>query len=322
MALLVATVALMALLSPTLAKKSLSNGSVTPRSGTTATLFAFRVDSGNPKPSSVNARLTRGTTVLTIALNKPVTGSTWTRSARVSSPGTWTVSFIGSDGTSAPGGAITVTVPTPPPPSATVRPTPRPTAVPSTPRPATARPSTKATPGQSGKASATPKASGATAPATPVAVGGATQPSSPPGAGSSSGDAGRILPAILLGLLVILGVGAIALLTGRRQAEERPSPDAAGGVSDEPPAPEFVRRAAGAGAAEGAVEAARGRPRAAWEVYTSLENEPLGSVNEYLPGESTAAGPGAGEGAEEGAAEADGADEPHGGELPEAPAEG
>jgi hypothetical protein len=91
---------------------------------------------------------------------------------------------------------------------------------------------------------------------------------------------------VLLGLFVILGVGGIALLTGRRQAEERPVPE--DGSPDEPPAPAFVRRAAAVGAAEGAADAGRPRQRAAWEVYSSLENQPLGSVDELLPEESAA----------------------------------
>ena len=317
--LLVATMAVMAAASPTLAKRSLGNGSVSPRTGTTSTLFAFRVDSGKPSPTSVNARLTRGTATISVALTAPSGGSTWTRSARVATAGTWTVTFIASDGTTAPGGTITVTVPTTPRPTPTARPTPRPTAVPSTPRPATPRPSVKATatPGHSSKASATPKVSQATPPSTPVAVGGATEPSSPPGAGSSSDVAGRILPADLLGLLVILGVGGIALLTGRRQAEERPTPDPGG--ADQPPSPEFVRRAAAVGVAEGAGNAAQTRPRAAWEVYSSLENQPLGTVDELLPEGSTPGSVGA-EDAEANAAEADGSVDPTGGDEPGAPA--
>ncbi len=121
-------------------------------------------------------------------------------------------------------------------------------------------------------------------------MGGATEPSPSAAAGSraASDDAGRILPAVLLGLFVILGVGGIALLTGRRQAEERPVPEP-GGSLDEPPDPAFVRRAAAVGAAEGSAEAVRPRTRAAWELYSSLENQPVGSVDELLPEDSTAA---------------------------------
>ena len=120
-------------------------------------------------------------------------------------------------------------------------------------------------------------------------MGGATEPSPSAGAGSraASDDAGRILPAVLLGLFVILGVGGIALLTGRRQAEERPVPEPDGSPG-EPPDPAFVRRAAAVGTAEGSAEAGRARPRAAWEVYSSLENQPLGSVDELLPEDSAA----------------------------------
>lgn len=85
-------------------------------------------------------------------------------------------------------------------------------------------------------------------------------------------------------MLVILGVGGIALLTGRRQAEERPS-TSPGEAPGQAPSPEFVRRAAAVGVAEGAVDAAQTRPRAAWEVYSSLENQPLGTVNELMPDE-------------------------------------
>ena len=72
-------------------------------------------------------------------------------------------------------------------------------------------------------------------------MGGATEPSPSAGAGSraASDDAGRILPAVLLGLFVILGVGGIALLTGRRQAEERPVPEPDGSPG-EPPDPDKI----------------------------------------------------------------------------------
>ena len=43
-----------------------------------------------------------------------------------------------------------------------------------------------------------------------------------------------------------------------------------------------MRRAAAAGALEGAADRGR-RGRATWEVYSSLENEPLGSSDELPP---------------------------------------
>ena len=64
-----------------------------------------------------------------------------------------------------------------------------------------------------------------------------------------------------------------------------PPPD---GSPNEPPDPAFVRRAAAVGGAEGTADAGRPRQRAAWEVYSSLENQPLGTVDEVLPEESAA----------------------------------
>src|SRR6266516_3275885 len=214
--------ALVFTVTPVLAKNSLRNGSVGPRSGTTSTIFAFRVDSvGKPSPTSITARLTRGGAApISIALTAPPSGQTWSRSARVRSAGTWTVTFIASTGASAPGGSITVTVP----PTPTSKPTPKPPAA-TTPSPSPRR-SPAASPFRSPRSSpsARPTPTGRP-PSTPTAVGGATQPSSSPGtgAGGVADQSGPLLPAIVLGLFVILGVGGIALLTGRRQAEERPS---------------------------------------------------------------------------------------------------
>jgi hypothetical protein len=109
---------------------------------------------------------------------------------------------------------------------------------------------------------------------------------------------------VILGLLVIIGVGGIALLTGRREAEERPTPDP-DGPPGEPPAPAFVRGATTAGAADGGVDADRPRPRAAWEVYASLENRPLGSADELLPDASPKEGIAAGAGSADAGGEGD-----------------
>ena len=274
---------------PVLAKNALSGASVSPRSGTTATTFVFSVHYAGKPASSVIAHV--GT--LTVALSR-VTGTaangTWRGSRRLP-VGTRSVTFSATaigNVADLPAGQVTVNAAPTPTPAATARPTPRPPVA--TARPATPRPTVKATstPNRSAKASATPGANQATPPATPVAVGGATEPSPSAGAGSpASDDAGRILPAVLLGLFVILGVGGIALLTGRRQAEERPMPPP-DGSPNEPPDPAFVRRAAAVGGAEGTADAGRPRQRAAWEVYSSLENQPLGTVDEVLPEESAA----------------------------------
>jgi hypothetical protein len=287
--LLLLVTGLMVAVTPVLAKNVLSGASVSPRSGTTATTFVFSVHYAGKPATSVVAHV--GT--LTVALGR-VSGTaangTWRGSRRLP-VGTRSVTFSATaigNVADLPAGQVTVNAVPTPTPAPTARPTPKPPVA--TARPATPRPTAKttSTPSRSAKASGTPGATRATPPATPVAVGGATEPSPSAGAGSpASDDEGRILPAVLLGLFVILGVGGIALLTGRRQAEERPmpSPD---GSPDEPPDPAFVRRAAAVGAAEGTGDAGRPRQRAAWEVYSSLDNQPLGTVDEMLPEESAA----------------------------------
>jgi hypothetical protein len=274
---------------PVLAKNVLSGATVSPRTGSTATTFVFSVHYTGKPANSVVAHV--GT--LTVALSK-VSGTaangTWRGSRRLP-VGTRSVTFSATaigNVADLPAGQVTVKATPTPTPAPTARPTPKPPVA--TPRPTTPRPTAKATstPSRSAKASGIPSASRATPPATPVAVGGATEPSPSAGAGSlASDDEGRILPAVLLGLFVILGVGGIALLTGRRQAEERPMPPP-DGSPNEPPDPAFVRRAAAVGAAEGTADAGRPRQRAAWEVYSSLENQPLGTVDEMLPEESAA----------------------------------
>jgi hypothetical protein len=272
---LLAACCLAVLASPVMSASGLQKGSVTPRSGTTATTFTFRVEAAAGKPpSSVTARLTRaGGGTRTVALSHA--GKTWTGSSRVTTTGTWTVTFVATPTGTTTGGTITVSpaptprptpVATPPPPAAT----PRATAA------ATRRPT--ASPARSSRSTAA-TASGRP-PSTPTAVGGATQPSSAPGAAAGgTGGSGPLLPAIVLGLFVILGVGGIALLTGRREAEERPSPAPGGLPPENPPDPDFVRRAASVGAADGEAKPARARPRAAWEMDSALDNQPLGTAN-------------------------------------------
>jgi len=288
--LLLLAAGLLVMVTPALAKNMLTGGTVSPRIGSTATTFVFSVNYTGKPASSVVAHV--GTLTVPLSLIKGGTPSsgTWRGSRRLP-VGIWSVTFSASaTGNVAvlPAGQVTVNAAPTPTPAPTPRATPKPPVA--TPRPATPRPTAKATstPGRSAKGSASPGPTRATPPATPVAVGGATEPSPSAGAGSpTSDDGGRILPAVLLGLFVILGVGGIALLTGRRQAEERPLPEP-GPSADEPPAPAFVRRAAAVGTAEGAADAGRPRPRAAWEVSSSLENQPLGSVDGLLPEESPA----------------------------------
>jgi hypothetical protein len=114
---------------------------------------------------------------------------------------------------------------------------------------------------------------------------------------------------VTLGLLVIIGVGGIALLVGRRSAEERPVPvaAAAGGLAggDVPvppvpvpsfaPAPEPQPATAEAAAFATRVnsqqdEQQRGDPgaggtprvRRAWEASRGIEDAPIGTVDDVL----------------------------------------
>ncbi|TMB53311.1 MAG: hypothetical protein E6J50_00690 [Chloroflexi bacterium] len=268
--------ALVLTVTPVLARNVLSSAVVAPRTGTTATVFLFSVHYAGKPATSVVARV--GTLTVALSLVSGTTSSgTWRGSRRLPA-GTRSVTFSATavgKVADLPAGHVTTTapptptpVPTPKPPAATPRPSARPTRSPAS--------SPARSPRVSPSARAIPTGG---PPSTPTAVGGATQPSSSPGtaAGGTADQSGPLLPAIVLGLFVILGVGGIALLTGRRQAEERPSAES-GGLPDAPLAPEFVRRAVAAGATGAA--ASGSRPRAAWEVSTSLENEPLGSLDE------------------------------------------
>jgi hypothetical protein len=290
----------------------LMQGAVSPRSGTMATSYTFSVRS-TTSLQTVTAHLTApGKTAINIDLNRPTGGKgTWSRSAKIPTPATWAVTFIGTPGSqTASGGTFTVTAAPSPTPSPRPSPTPLGTPVPVvTPRPTsvpkpTAAAAAAGTP--TGSPTPTPTASAA---ATPVVIGGATQPSSPPSAQPASGTStppadrsGTLLIAVLLGLFVILGVGGIALLGGRRRAEEQPTELAADGtgaayagadaaaaayptasyepVSTDPSA--FAARV-NARTDEPAPEdpLAVGGPRArtAWEAYIGLEDEPIGTVD-------------------------------------------
>src|SRR5437870_7848927 len=277
--------ALVLTVTPVLARNVLSSAVVAPRTGTTATLFVFSVHYAGKPATSVVARVGTLTVALSLVSGTSSNG-TWRGSRRLPA-GTRSVTFSATAiGRVAdlPAGQVTTTAP----PTSTPVPTPK-----STPKPpaATPRPSARPTRSTAASPARAPRSSPSARdtptgrpPSTPTAVGGATQPSSSPGtaAGGAADQSGPLLPAIVLGLFVILGVGGIALLTGRRQAEERPSPESHG-PPDAPPSPAFVRRAAATGAA--GADTARSRPRAAWEAYSSLENQPLGSVDELPPEE-------------------------------------
>lgn len=164
------------------AKVSLSNGSASPGSGTTATLITFSVtytDSKNCAPTSVQVTISGvGKKKLTTGSSTYDTGATF--SVRLKLPaGTHTYSFsaTSASGTqlqlsnvsprrvviSAPTAAPTPTPqPTPPPtPQPTPRPTPTPTATPTPTPTATPHAASSGSSGSSGSGSASPRSSGA-----------------------------------------------------------------------------------------------------------------------------------------------------------------
>ena len=129
----------------------LTGGTVTPTTGTTATLFQFSVHfvgTATDQATTVSVSVAGGSYALALGSGGTPRNGTWTRSMTLPA-GSWTVTYHSTStlGTNPPfpvPGQVVVTTPTPPPtPSPTVAPTPPPTA---TPRPgATARPTPRPT---------------------------------------------------------------------------------------------------------------------------------------------------------------------------------
>ncbi len=258
------------------AATSLSNPQVSPRTASAGDVVTFSVSTTGNANVTVQVQLA-GAGAKTIVYDMTVyTGRGGTTTWRFQTTGipvdTWAVTFAvaGTTETLAAGSLAVIPVRTPvptptPKPTTAPTPTPRPTPIPtSTPVPATTPRATSSV-----AASGSP---GSTAVASPVGVGGSIAPvgtaspglaasagsrsPSPTGtaAGTSTDDrTGPLLLSVLLGLFVIAGVAGIAILTSRRRAEEQP-PAAA------PPPP--------------------ARKRASWEVYSALEDEPIGTVDD------------------------------------------
>jgi hypothetical protein len=273
------------------AQASLTNASVSPRSGTTATLYTFTVvSSGKPAPNRVQVRLTGPAPAITFDLSGPAPGQngTWRGTRRITTPGRWSVTFFTSK-TSVGGGSIAV--------SAAPQPTPRPTP---TPRPApqqtpgpTPRPTAKPTASPTAQSVASAGAS-ATPPSTPIAIGGATETSPSPTAAAIASTAGNqtgsLLLAVLLGVLVLVGVGGIALLAGRRRAEEEPMARRSVRPPFRPPAPVVPDREIAAFAARVAPapppeSEPTPQPRGAWDAYADIDDRPIGTVDQLPPGD-------------------------------------
>ena len=278
--------------------------SISPTTGTTATTFVFSATySGSVGASSVRA-VAGSITVLLARQAGTSKNGTW-RATRTLPLGTRTFRFDALKQnnaiiTSRNFGPVTVTAaPTPTPrpsPRPTPKPTPRPTTQPTTAptnRP-TATPGTTAGATPSGAGSGTPHGS-ASPPSTPTAIGGATETSASPSAGaigSTSTDRnGSLLLAALLGVLVITGVGGIALLAGRRRAEEQPAdgPSFTPTSASSSPAPVVDDEAAATFAARVAppppVAEPPSQPPGAWDAYADIDDRPLGTVDELPPGD-------------------------------------
>ncbi|MGH2455875.1 MAG: hypothetical protein ACRDHD_06420 [Candidatus Limnocylindria bacterium] len=285
------------------APNELSQGSVTPTKGTTATVFVFSVRySGSPATS---VRAVAGNTVVTMALQPPGTASNGTYRGSATLPaGSWSVTFQataekGKPSVTLQGPPLTVTQasPTPGPTTQpTAVPTPAPTSAPtsapsSPPRPpAPTNPPIAPTPVlvSQGPGPGSPAASFAASPQTSGFIGGVIvtpRPTRTPVAGPAGGrldpqdEIWTIVAGGLVGTALLVMLAMLAILRDRRrQATEvrlagLPPEAAAASVQTELPADAPGRTPTAA--------ALPGRPRAEWEDY-ALDDQPVGTV-EYEP---------------------------------------
>jgi hypothetical protein len=310
------------------AATALSSPQVSPRSVVQGGLVTFTVDTTGNANVTVQVELVRAgaaTIVEDLAIiGKSNSTTTWQFQSTAIPAGTWAVTFaIAASTTTLAAGTLTVSPPpTPtatPGPTATPRPTPARTA---TPRPTPARTATPAgnpTPSATTSAAATPTGAAAGSAAgsgSPVASGtggpGVVGPASsawPAGSGATAGSIGddRIGPlllSVLLGLFVIGGVAGIAILTARRRGEEEPAAALAPAATAFVATPGESETAAFRQRAQSAAPQPAARRRASWEVYSALEDEPIGTVDE-LATDPRSGSPGAepsgdGRGGEEG----------------------
>ena len=229
--------------SPARAASVLSDGSVTPPSGTTATAFTFSVhytstDSPTRPAQAVWAQV-GSVTVTLIKVSGSAHDGTWQGTATLPA-GTWDVSFhatTSSDPQPEPllGPKVTVTEPppTPPPPTPTPFPTPQPTATlepPSptltpppdpTPRPPPTPPPTGGDPTNSlPSPTPTPSASGSARPGTPVPTPTRTaneadvptatvEPSDPPADDEATPPGSRLASLLIIGGTMSLAGAAV-----------------------------------------------------------------------------------------------------------------
>ncbi len=309
------------------ASAKLSNPQVAPRTAPVGTVVTFSVEYAGKAPGAqLQVELSRsGAATRLLPLAQAQGTTTWTARSSAIPQGTWNVRFavLAPSSETLAAGTLTILPAPTPSPTPTSKPTPRPTAIPTpaptpTPRPTATPAGTSPSPGGPGTvpfpvvspaegspaegspaegspaASPSPAGSGAGSPSparTPSAR------SSPSGAvvGSTTPDdrTGALWLAILLGVFVLGGVGGIAVLSARRR-EEEPI------VGAPPAAPAFVaaqpvvapRRLLEPDAPPAPAGAGQ-RQRQSWEVYSALEDEPIGTVDRLMSDPGATSRPGA-----------------------------
>jgi hypothetical protein len=108
------------------------------------------------------------------------------------------------------------------------------------------------------------------------------------GGSSPKDQTGSLLLATLLGVLVVAGVGGIALLAGRRRAEEEPAGPALApeATSPSPVVTDEAATAAFAARVNPPPSTPEPAPRpASWEAYADINDRPIGTVDELPPGD-------------------------------------
>jgi hypothetical protein len=224
----------------------LNQGTVSPTTGTTATVFAYSVHYvGHTNPDetaiSVTAVASDGSTTRTTSLSR-TSGSTldgiWEGSTTLPA-GSWTMTFhaVGSLGTTPSSTRVFVlvtgTTPTPVPPPPTPRPTPRPTAVPATTTPV---PGASLTPGPTPFGTTITNPSG-----TPVdsaaAASGKASPSASASPAAIESPGGRPFNVPIEGVVAIglLGAVTVAAALGERRRRQAVAAFKAGQATTDDP---------------------------------------------------------------------------------------
>jgi hypothetical protein len=298
------------LLVPSVAEAAtiLSNPQVSPRTAVQGDTVTFTVDTSGNANATIQVELAQkgaATIVEPMSLLQKIGGtSTWQFQSTAIGLGTWAVTFAVANSTTILA-AGTLTINAPPTPAPTPKPTPKPTPAPtpklspkptpkptpaptpklspkptpnvvppSTPTASSASPAASESPSEGSSAGASPTASGAA-----VVPGTTASPSAATAGSSGDGRTGELLLSVLLGLFVIAGIAGIAILTARRRGPKEPPPSPATSTTAfvaarrEPEVRAFQERTL-------AAPPTPERKRATWEVYSALENEPIGSVDD------------------------------------------